>query len=572
MSMRRRSPREGKLDILLVDDDQASVLIIASQLRRLGHRVTTGSDGEEAVRLFSHYTFDVVLMDLVMPRLDGYEATRRIKALAGDRFVPVILLTGVTCEEDLARSLEVGGDDFLIKPVSFAILRAKMDALLRLSDLNRQVAQQNEILMRDQRMAESLFSRVIMPRNDVLQSCGVLRRPASTLGGDLILAARCPDGNQHVLLADLTGHGLYAAIGAMPVAQVFDSMTRKGFAPAAILQEINSKFYRTMPTEMFCAACLARIAADGSSVEVWNGGLPSPLLVRNGRVAHRFLSRHVSLGILEEVDSTAMERVTLGPDDILYFMTDGLTELASPSGEMFGAERVESILASGRPGLTPFEELREAIDRFAGEETQRDDVSLLAIPVREVVREERSGPEVNGSMGLVPDDVLVAGGNVRWSVEFRFHADKLRQVDPVPGIIGQLSELSGNRFDYTDLFTVISELFNNALDHGVLGLESLDKEDPAGFERYLEEREARLRSLEEGWVELIFEGRSADQGGEFLVIHVIDSGPGFDYRRIQASLERGDRPSGRGIGLVARLCRSLSFHDPGNRVEAVYAV
>ncbi|HED18502.1 MAG TPA: hypothetical protein ENI74_03255 [Gammaproteobacteria bacterium] len=118
------------------------------------------------------------------------------------------------------------------------------------------------------------------------------------------------------------------------------------------------------------------------------------------------------------------------------------------------------------------------------------------------------------------------------------------------------------------MFTVLTELFNNALDHGVLGLDSSLKQDGEGFERYYNERQRRLAALDSGYVHLSVRLVDMNKGGHIL-IQMEDSGAGFDWRaELFRSADEGTY-SRRGIGLVRQLCESITYREPGNRVEAV---
>jgi len=118
-------------NILIVDDEPTNCLLLETILLEEGHSVSCAENGREAVKLFEQQRPDLILMDIMMPEMDGYEATRLIKALAGEQFVPVIFLTGITDEYQLARCVECGGDDFLTKPYSKVTLNAKIESLSR---------------------------------------------------------------------------------------------------------------------------------------------------------------------------------------------------------------------------------------------------------------------------------------------------------------------------------------------------------------------------------------------------------------------------------------------------------
>jgi PAS domain S-box-containing protein len=133
------APALSSQHILVVDDTATNRQILAVFLKKLGHRVDFAEDGAQAVGLFSSQAYDMVLMDVMMPVMDGYEATRRIKAMCGDRWVPVIFLSALDKDENLVTGLEAGGDDYLPKPVNFVVLEAKLRSLSRSLALRREL-------------------------------------------------------------------------------------------------------------------------------------------------------------------------------------------------------------------------------------------------------------------------------------------------------------------------------------------------------------------------------------------------------------------------------------------------
>ena len=222
-----------------------------------------------------------------MPLMDGFEAARRIKQAAGEELVPIIFLTSLTEGEALVRCLEAGGDDFLAKPYNRVILEAKINAMERLRRLQDTVLKQrdliakhNEHLLTEQRVAKAVFDKVTHSGCLDAPNIRYLQSPYAVFNGDLMLAAFKPSGGMHVLLGDFTGHGLPAAIGAMPLAEVFYGMTAKGYSLAEVLREINAKLKRILPVGVFCCATMLNLSFQRRVVEVWCGGLPDGYLYR----------------------------------------------------------------------------------------------------------------------------------------------------------------------------------------------------------------------------------------------------------------------------------------------------
>lgn len=126
------------MKILLVDDTPAELKIISSYLKKMGHELVTCTDGKEAVEQYQTNSFDLVLLDIVMPVMDGYEAARRIRR-SQDGWVPIIFLSGRDSPEDIAAGIEAGGDDYLVKPINEVILAAKMRAMERIATMREQL-------------------------------------------------------------------------------------------------------------------------------------------------------------------------------------------------------------------------------------------------------------------------------------------------------------------------------------------------------------------------------------------------------------------------------------------------
>ncbi|MDH5437083.1 MAG: fused response regulator/phosphatase, partial [Gammaproteobacteria bacterium] len=254
---------DRNLKILIVDDEVTNRMVLNAMLKRDGFTVLMAENGKQAIEVFNNENPDLVLMDVMMPVMDGYEATRIIKSSVGNRFVPVFFLTAMTDEKALAKCIESGGDDFLTKPFSRTILRSKIEALLRVKTIYTTLQEQHDELTyhqkyidREHEIAERIFNKII--RKDALDVDNIkfILSPVALFNGDILLVSPKPKGGQHVMLGDFTGHGLSAAIGAMPVAEIFYSMTEKGYPIQDIASEINSKLGKTLPTGLFCAACL----------------------------------------------------------------------------------------------------------------------------------------------------------------------------------------------------------------------------------------------------------------------------------------------------------------------------
>ena len=573
---------------LVADDDITSRLVLRSLLRRQGFEVIEAANGAQAIEAFAAQRPDIVFMDVVMPVMDGLEAATRIKALAGEAFVPILFVTGASADEDFVRCLDAGGDDFLVKPFSQSVLSAKIRAMERIRDLQARVGAMYEQIQHDQAMAKSVFGGAVMGMNVAPPALRTALVPASTFSGDLMLAAYAPSGDLYVLFGDFTGHGLAAALGALPTAEVFRAMAGKGFAPAQILSSINSKLRQLLPAHMFLAATFVHVARDLTRVAICNCGMPEAWIIEQGSVRRRIASAGLPLAICEEQQfEAAFEMVPVKPGWRVLLASDGVFEAVDAAGEAFGSARAEAALAAAGAlwtqagsGIDP---VVAALETFRGGTPMADDVSLTEIVLVPALFCDPADSSVDSPADSPADSQVdspadpaspvtasaepVAEGRADWVVSVELRAQTLHRTDPVPLLISQMQEFATLGEHRASLYTVVTELYANALDHGLLGLDSQIKNGADGFGCYMEQRHRRFEALREGWVRLTAACHTRPEGPRYTLA-VEDSGAGFDPLVLVP--QGAAAPHGRGIAIVRGLCESLHFEAAGSRAVAVY--
>ncbi len=196
---------------------------------------------------------------------------------------------------------------------------------------------------------------------------------------------------------------------------------------------------------------------------------------------------------------------------------------------------------------------------------QADDVTLIEITCNdellpEVSRHEQMAPKTQHFESI---------GD--WEYVLCLKDKRLGETNPVPIIINHIMEMEGIETERQALFTVITELYLNALDHGVLNLQSSLKSDPEGFALYFQLRENRLIELQEGQVTFHISLEQNNKNRSIL-IRIEDSGEGFDHKNFNRPVKKEiTRLSGRGINMINNLCESLTYYGNGNVVEAIYS-
>ena len=550
-----------RLTVLVADDNPADRMILGRLVERLGHQVYLAENGQVAVEQFSERRPDIVLLDALMPVMDGFEAARLIKQQAGEDLVPIIFLTSLTETDALVQCLEAGGDDFLTKPYNPVILDAKISAFRRMREMHQTLQAQRDViaaqhasLLQDQELAKIIFDRVAHSGALSHSSLRYLQSPYAMFNGDILLAANRPSGEMHVLLGDFTGHGLSAAIGAMPLAEVFYAMTAKGFALRDILFELNDKLATILPVGIFCCAVLIEVNPDKGLVEIWNGGLPDVMILGpSAELMRSVASTNLPLGVANRQRFNPQPEVmVMRPGERLLCWTDGVIESRNQAGELFGEAGVHEVLDAylGHPGRI-FDGLLGALERFHG--SPEDDVSLLQVVMPE--RSERIPSPRATAPPSRPQD---------WCLSYTYRAASIREQNPLPFLLSRLLEIPGLRPQAGALFTVLSELYSNALEHGLLRLDSAWKQDSDGFALYYQERGERLRSLVDGWIRITLNHLPTPDGG-MLQIECEDSGNGFAPDRACADY------AGRGLALVAALAQEVEVKGASSTVRVVFS-
>jgi len=560
------------LKILLVEDHATDLELTGNELRRLGHVVLPVTNGAEALELFDRSRPDVVITDIFMPGMDGFALIHAVQKRALPHWQPVILLSGLNDQATQRQALATGADAFVTKPVVAADLESRLlviERLLRLQQEARQRAVELEHYYaaeeEDKRIARHLIDRLMNVDKLDDPAIRLWLMPSGDIGGDLVANARTPAGVLHVMVADGTGHGLAASINVLPVAAPFYSMTQKGFGIETIVRELNIKVRQFLPVDRFVALTLATIDFREGLIKVWNGGNPEPFLLRSDGHAERvFTLGHLPLGVLpdDEFDSS-FETQTIDGSSQLVLYTDGLIKTRNRAGEPFGVHRLTATLVHAEAG-NRLASIIDAVTNHLGESPADDDISVLLINC--VHEKETIEPPTDKLRVAVADPG-------KWQFSLSLGPRELRRIDVVPMLLGLINQFEGSHERSGEVFIVLSELFNNALDHGLLRLDSSLKAMPDGMERYLDERSRRLAGLADGEIEITVRQVITDDRA-WLHLCCRDSGPGFDYRPFErTSLPiRDDQPYGRGLYLVRSLCSQLEFKGRGNEITAIIAL
>ncbi len=567
------------MEILLVEHRPAEAAASAEFFRRSGHAVSLADSGGQALEHFRRNRPDLVVVGHHPPVLDGIGLTQALVRQLAPRWLPVVLVSDA-CDEGLrTRAAEAGADACFARPLQSAALSARLDVIARLlkmqQDAESRLARLDRYLAaeaEDLRIARHLVEHQLAPEEArLLDDPAVLhwRQSSPMRGGDMLSVARAPSGILHVMLADADSSGLSAYISLLPIIGPFHRMTEKGFPLATIARELNLKVRQALPANRRVAAQLVAVDAREGIVSVWNGGMPAAFMLDDsGRHSRGFSRGQPPLGALpDEAFDDRVEQHAFARGERLVMVSDGLQEALGPTGRPFGAQGVIDALAGLSRGQRRVEASAAVAAQLDGL-TAHDDMSLVLIDCER----EAAAP------GAVPHKPARPRDSGNWRFSLRLGAHELAHLDVVPLLLNVAEQLNATDEHAGELFVILSELYNNALDHGVLRLDSTLKLSPDGMETWLKTREKRLAGLSSGEIELSVE-RLGDAGEAWLRIVCRDSGPGFDVRAVgqgaptgAAAMAPSTLPFGRGLALVRHLAQGLDFNECGNEITALLSL
>ncbi|MBD3671365.1 MAG: SpoIIE family protein phosphatase [Gammaproteobacteria bacterium] len=370
-----------RLTILLTDDEEFGREQVCLMLEEAGHNVILATTGTEAIMMYEQYHPDLIIMDVVMPEMNGYEAAREIKSRSGEHFIPIIFLTALSDDNELVMCIENGGDDFLIKPVNPAILHARIYAMQRISELNNRLFEYQARTEDELTLAKHIFEKVTTRGTERHERLSYVNEPAGHFSGDILIHTEVEAGRYYILLGDFTGHGLTAAIGAIPASDIFHTMAKKNAPIHVIAEEINKKLSNLLPVSHFLAATLISVDFRDNSFSILNCGLPNAYLFNlAGEVQQEYKSNNLALGILpsnsykESVVHTQVKETGYR----LLAASDGLIEAHNPEGDLYGLERLFEAVKTSEP--TDFVgSIRQDLGQFMQGHTQLDDITIMGI-------------------------------------------------------------------------------------------------------------------------------------------------------------------------------------------------
>ena len=378
------APSAQKL-ILIVDDTPLNIGVISGALKD-SYKTKVATNGEKALALASaEEKPDLILLDIMMPGMDGYEVCSRLKADPTTSEIPVIFLTGQTSAEDETRGFEVGAVDYVHKPFSPAVVKARVRSHILLREARAQLASQLRALNNELEMARQIQLSILPHSIPTLPGLEIAARffPMTSVAGDFYDFIQIDDRHIGILIADVSGHGLPSALIASMLQVALTGQAGHASEPAQVLAGLNRALCGKF-TYNFVTAAYVYLDLEKNFMRYAGAGHPPVLQWRisTGKTA-KVLENGLVLGMFEEAIYEALEfPLELGDRYVLY--TDGVPEAANPSEEEFGVDRFMRFIENHKHlGADQFVQTFLAeLSRWSGqtaEQGQQDDITLLVV-------------------------------------------------------------------------------------------------------------------------------------------------------------------------------------------------
>ena len=361
--------------VLVVDDNEQNrgACKIALEDHFELHFAKNGREGLEKVRELNP---DVILLDIMMPVMDGYEMLKQLKRNSELSDIPVLMLTADANVESIERCLGMGADDYVMKPFNVRILKARADGLASKGRLEREKKEDLRTGSIIQRQFLTGEKTVIEIFNRVGFQVTVFNQSPMTVSGDFYYPKQISSHSAGLFFADTCGHGISAALISMRILSVIDHLRSPAHYPSEFLAVVHEDIHEVLPSGRFVAATYLILNKERGTFAISNAGLPSPIWVR-GEAVEEVNVGGTPLGLGKSLQSNIEKEWNTG--DRLIFYTDGITEAANKERRLYGKIRFQECLKKN--ARLPLEKLKNAIiadvSGFAGGTPFEDDITLV---------------------------------------------------------------------------------------------------------------------------------------------------------------------------------------------------
>ncbi len=390
-------------NILVVDDTPANLQVLSGMLKDRGYKVRPAPSGKLALLAAKRDPPDLILLDINMPEMNGYEVCEQLKADVALQGIPVIFISALTEQLDKVKAFATGGVDYITKPFQMEELHARVETHLKLRGLqieleraNSRLRNVNDRMSRDLRAAARI-QETFLPR-DTLRVPGTniawMYRPCDELAGDGLNVVPLGNGMVALYVLDVSGHGVASALLSVTLSRLLSAPSeptsilmrdrREGepqeiASPAEVAARLNQLFPFATATEQLTTMVFGLLNASTGAFRYISAGHPGPVLLPCGGEPVMLEGSGFPLGLADEPYEEGSIRLAAG--DRLYLYSDGVTEAINPESQQFGDDRLTEAIRHGRlkPLQGSVEQILRNVIQWLGPRHPEDDISTLAI-------------------------------------------------------------------------------------------------------------------------------------------------------------------------------------------------
>ena len=386
--------------VLVVDDNEMNRDILARRLTRIGLNVDTAEDGNSGLDKILTGEYNLIMLDIMMPDIDGIEVLKRTREFFSKTELPVIMATAKDEGTDLAEALSLGANDYVTKPLDFQVVRARVDNVLGYTQAANELTVANERMKRDLEAAARVQQSLLPDEHVDVEGAEFMwhYRPCDELAGDGLNLFKCDDEHVAMYVMDVSGHGVAAAllsvsvthhlsqlIGSSDESAQCDMTGENVVSPAWLASNLNTLFPMQSVGGHYFTFVYGVLNVKTRKFCFVSAGSPGPLVVHADATSEVHDVPAVPIGMFPEseyVDTV----IQLQQGDRLYLHSDGLYEERHPeTREEFGRTRMQQALcaAAGTPFIVSLDNLLQSVIDWHGSEALSDDVAVMAVSVKD---------------------------------------------------------------------------------------------------------------------------------------------------------------------------------------------
>lgn len=370
--------------VLIVDDAKANLDILVEGLKA-DHKLSLAMNGEMALQIAVRTPPDLVLLDIMMPGLDGYEVCRRMRRMPETAEVPIMFLSSLEEVRDKTRGFEVGANDYLTKPFEMLEVKARVRSLLKAKAYSDAVKEQ---IASELRVARDIQMGMLPHDFSALEDAygvefGAVLEPAREVGGDLYGVCAAARERMVLFLGDVSGKGIPASMFMVRAISLARLLARDIPQPELILARLNDELSADNPSSMFVTFLCAVYDPGPGRLTLANAGHCRPVLLRHGQPptwAVKNLGTALGFESGLEFERTELQ---LQPGDSLVFYTDGVNEAFNPQDECYGDDRLlaDTAVMAGQSAPAITAALLGKVRAFADGAAQSDDIAIMTLNI-----------------------------------------------------------------------------------------------------------------------------------------------------------------------------------------------